>query len=399
MRSPFRDLPREVAVLAAVAVAVALGFGVVAPAIPLFAREFGVGRTAAGAVVSAFAAMRLASALLGGRLVDRYGERLVLATGIGVVAVSSLLAGLAQSYTQLLVLRGVGGVGSAMFTVAAVSLVLRVVGPDQRARAMGVYQGGFILGGIAGPAFGGALAGGSLRAPFFVYAVTLAVAGGIGMVFLRRAQLGERADGAPPPQRTTLGNSLRLASYRAALVTNLGVGWVLLGVRASLLPLFVVEGLGRDPLWTGVGLVVSAVGQAALLLPAGRLADTVGRRPAMLLGGALAVGSTATLAVSTSVVAYVVAMAAFGAGFAFLGTAPAAVVGDVAPGRGGTSIAAFQMASDLGAVVGPLLAGMLADTVSYGAAWAASAGVLLAGLLLTVVMPETRRAGGAGAGS
>ncbi|RJK98390.1 MFS transporter [Vallicoccus soli] len=390
-------MPREVAVLAAVAFAVALGFGVVAPAIPLFAREFGVGRTAAGAVVSAFAAMRLASALLGGRLVDRYGERLVLATGIGIVAVSSLLAGLAQSYAQLLVLRGVGGVGSAMFTVSAVSLVLRVVGPDQRARAMGVYQGGFILGGIAGPAFGGALAGGSLRAPFFVYAATLAAAGAIGMVFLRAAHLGEApAQGTAAPERTTLRQSLGLASYRAALVTNLGVGWVLLGLRASLLPLFVVEGLGRDPFWTGVGLVVSALGQAALLLPAGRVADTVGRRPAMLLGGVLAVGSTATLALSTSVVAYVLAMVAFGAGFAFLGTAPAAVVGDVAPGRGGTSVAAFQMASDLGAVVGPVLAGALADSVSYGAAWGASAGVLAAGLLLTAVMPETRRAAPAG---
>ena len=100
---------------------VAVGFGVVAPAIPVYAREFGVGRTAAGAVISAFAFMRLVSALGSGRLVNRIGERLVLATGIGIVAVSSALAGLAQSYVQLLLLRGVGGIGSAMFTVSAIS--------------------------------------------------------------------------------------------------------------------------------------------------------------------------------------------------------------------------------------------------------------------------------------
>ena len=58
-RHPFAGLPREVAVLTAVAFAVAVGFGVVAPAIPVYAREFGVGRTAAGAVISAFAFMRL----------------------------------------------------------------------------------------------------------------------------------------------------------------------------------------------------------------------------------------------------------------------------------------------------------------------------------------------------
>ena len=188
-RHPFAGLPREVAVLTAVAFAVAVGFGVVAPAIPVFAREFGVGRTAAGAVISAFAFMRLVSALGSGRLVNRIGERLVLALGIGIVAVSSALAGLAQTYTQLLVLRGVGGVGSAMFTVSAISLLLRVVDSDQRGRATGLWQSGFLIGAIAGPAIGGPLTDISLRAPFFVYAVTLAAAGGIGLIFLGRTHL------------------------------------------------------------------------------------------------------------------------------------------------------------------------------------------------------------------
>src|SRR4051812_50106445 len=98
---------------------VALGFGLVAPALPLFAREFGVGKAAAGAVVAAFALMRLVMAPFVGRMVNAVGERLLLATGIGVVAVSSALAGLSQSYWQLLVLRGAGGIGSIMFSVHA----------------------------------------------------------------------------------------------------------------------------------------------------------------------------------------------------------------------------------------------------------------------------------------
>ncbi|MCW2572896.1 MAG: putative major facilitator superfamily transporter, partial [Frankiales bacterium] len=61
MRMPasLRGLPRETFVLALVAFCVALGFGIVVPAVPLFALQFGVGTTAAGAVVSAFALMRL----------------------------------------------------------------------------------------------------------------------------------------------------------------------------------------------------------------------------------------------------------------------------------------------------------------------------------------------------
>jgi MFS transporter, DHA1 family, multidrug resistance protein len=387
-----RDLPREVGVLTAVAFSVAVGFGVVAPAIPVFAREFGVGVTAASAVISAFALMRLVSALAGGRLVDRFGERTILATGIGIVAVSSFLAGLAQNYTQLLVLRGIGGVGSAMFTVSAYTLLLRVAGPEQRGRASGLFQSGFLIGGIAGPFIGGVLTSISIRAPFFVYAGTLAVAGLIGIVFLSQARLGA----APPsdddvPQRTGLRAALRNSAYRAAMTTNFAVGWSLFGVRASLIPLFVIEGLRRDAVWIGIGFAISAIAQALTLLPAGRFVDSVGRRPAMIFGGTLAAVSMLLLALDGSVVAYVVSMLLFGIASGFLGTAPAAVVGDVVTGRGGTVVAAFQMASDLGAIIGPILAGWLVDSYSYSAAWLTTAAVLAVATLASASAPETRR--------
>jgi MFS family permease len=388
---PFAGLPREVGVLTAVAFSVAVGFGVVAPAIPVFAREFGVGRTAAGAVISAFAFMRLVSALGSGRLVDRFGERVILATGIGIVAVSSALAGLAQSYVQLVVLRGVGGIGSAMFTVSAVSLLLRVVSSDQRGRATGMWQSGFLLGGIAGPALGGPLAEISVRAPFFVYAATLASAGSIGMLFLTRAELHDKSAADDRPiEHTTLPQALRVSGYRAALLTNLGSGWALFGVRSALIPLFVTEGLDRSTTWTGVGFFVSAATQGALLLPVGRFVDGTGRRPAMIAGAAMSTISMLMLATVETLPVYVLAMALLGVGAAFLSIAPSAAVGDVVSGRGGTVVAAFQMASDLGAVAGPLIAGMLADNVSFGAAFGATAAVLAIALASSVVSRETR---------
>lgn len=387
-----RGLPREVGVLTAVAFFVAVGFGVVAPAIPVFARQFGVGVTAAGAVISAFALMRLVSALAGGRLVDRFGERTILATGIGIVALSSLLAGLAQNYTQLLVLRGVGGVGSAMFTVSAYTLLLRVAGSELRGRASGVFQSGFLIGGIAGPFIGGVLTSISIRGPFFVYAGTLAIAGFIGMVFLSHARLGSAPTGSNDNTslRTGLAAALRNNAYRAALSTNFAVGWTLFGVRTSLIPLFVIEGLGLGAVWIGIGLAVSAIAQTLTLLPAGRFVDTVGRRPAMIFGGALAAVSVLLLAINGSVVAYLVSMLLFGVASGFLGTAPAAVVGDVVQGRGGTVVAAFQMASDLGAIVGPIVAGWLVDGYSYSAAWLATAVVLAVATIASATAPETR---------
>jgi DHA1 family multidrug resistance protein-like MFS transporter len=65
-RGPFADLPREVAILSAVSFTVALGYGIVAPGIPAFARQFGVSVAAAASVISAFALMRVAFALPAG---------------------------------------------------------------------------------------------------------------------------------------------------------------------------------------------------------------------------------------------------------------------------------------------------------------------------------------------
>ncbi len=70
----FRGLPREVAILSSVSFTVALGYGIVAPGIPEFARQFGVSTAAAASVISAFALMRIIGALPAGRLVDRLGE-------------------------------------------------------------------------------------------------------------------------------------------------------------------------------------------------------------------------------------------------------------------------------------------------------------------------------------
>jgi MFS family permease len=394
VRSPFKGLPREVAVLAAVAVAVAVGFGVVAPAIPQFARSFGVGKTAAGAVISAFALMRFVSALGGGRLVDAVGERKVLASGIGVVAVSTGLAGLSQNYPQLLLLRGVGGIGSAMFTIAATALLFRVVDNSSRGRANGLFQSGFLIGGLLGPLAGGFLTDYSLRLPFYVYAVSLVAAGSIGAVFLSAARLRSDAgadDAVPAGEQTSLRQAWSNSSYRAAVVVNFAIGWAFFGVRISLVPLFVVEALHEGSKWVGVGFLLASLTQVVGLSLAGRFVDRSGRRPAMIAGTAVAGGALGLLAVSSTLPMFLVAMTALGAGGAFVSTAPGAVVGDIMTGRGGRVVAVFQMASDAGVITGPLAAGWLADQWSFSAAFGACAAVLFVAMVFAVRMPETLR--------
>jgi len=380
---------------------VAIGYGIVAPAIPDFALEFGVSRTSAALVVTAFAAMRIVSALFSGRLVDRFGETGVLVSGIALAAVTSGAAGFAQNYPQLLIFRGLGGLGSAMFTVSAVVMLIRTAPPQLRGRANSVFFGGFLFGGIVGPVVGGPLAAISLRLPFFIYGALLVVATLVAFLALRRLRPPVYVPipiGNGVPGRSSIGSMLRLPAYRAAIGASLGTGWLAFGVRFSLIPLFVGEGLGLGAQWSGIGLGVFAVANAVALFPSGRWADRVGRKPLMLLGTATATAGMAILIAPADLTLFLVAMAVAGTGTGILAVAPPAIVADVAPARSGGAVAFYQMAIDVGAMIGPLAAAALVDSggwgsspaAGYSAGFALTTAVLAVGFMLAIRMPETR---------
>jgi MFS family permease len=381
-----RDLPAEVRALTGVAFMVALGFGLVAPALPLFAREFGVGNAAAGAVVSAFALMRLAMAPFVGRLVNAAGERLLLAVGIGVVAVSSALAGLSQSYWQLLVLRGAGGIGSIMFSVSAASLLVRVTPSHQRGRAQGVWAGSFLIGLVAGPAVG-TVAHFSLRLPFFLYAGTLVVAGLLGLGALRHSDLAARQSGGSAP--LALSVALRNRAYLAALAAAFAGDFALVGARSATVPLYVRESLHLSAGWVYAAFLIVSVVSGALLLPIGKVADTIGRRPVIVVG--LLVGALAFVLLPTlpAIAGLLAATVLIGVAAASDSVAPGAVMGDVVVGKGGTVVAVFQMAGDLGAVLGPVVTGWAADAAGYSPAFALCAAVCVLPVFAALAAPET----------
>ena len=407
-RTPLlKGLPKEVAVLSVIAFFVAIGFGILAPALPIFAKTFEVTALQASAVISVFALMRFVFAPIAGVLVDRLGERIVLTSGLLIVATSSAIAGFSQTYLQLVAFRGIGGIGSSMFTVSALALLLRVVDSSQRGRAASAFQGGFLLGGVAGPAVGGIVVAFSIRAPFFVYAAALFMAALVTLVFLSRAQLLAREDAVSHGQSDRLQElrgALKDKAYQAALGTNLISGFVTFGLRSSVVPLFVVEGLQRGASLSGFGFLAAAAVQAVVLLPAGRMADTQGRRKALLYGTiTTAIGMVVLTLADAAVhglgqaamlgtILFLVSMAIQGFGAAFLGSAPSAVIGDVMGGKkGGIVVATFQMMSDVGAVIGPLAAGLLVDLFDFS--WAFAFGALLAILpiFLVIRMPETLR--------
>lgn len=383
-------LPREVWVLVAANFVIAVGFGIVAPALPTFARSFNVSVTAASIVVSAFAVARLLFAPVGGRLVTLFGERRVYLVGLLIVAVTTGSCAFANEYWHLLVMRGLAGTGSTMFTVSGIALLIKLTPVGLRGRASGLWGTGFLLGNVAGPLVGGGLITISLRAPFLVYAISLVIAVAIAWGFLRGSTLiGDPKDAEQPT--LTVRDAVRHRSFRAALGSSFANGWAVYGVRVSLMPLFITEILHRDGAFAGTALSVFAAGNVAMLMVSGKLADSWGRKPLVLIGLGVAAAGNVWIGLTDDVPTFLIATAVAGLGAGLLNPAQQAAVADVvgSGSRGGPVLAAYMMAADIGAITGPFIAGVLADELSFTAAFAVTGALSVLAALLWLPAPET----------
>jgi MFS family permease len=388
--NPFAEFPREVGVLVFASFFVAVGFGIISPTLPLFARSFGVNHAQVGAILAAFAFARFATGLISGKLVDHFGERLVYSFGIGFVSITSFAAGFAQSYEQLLIFRAVGGFGSSMFSVAAGSILLRAVDDDHRARVQSLYNGSFLIGMMAGPVVGGALSGFSLRAPMIIYGFLLIGASASGAFLLRNSTLAAKPTATQERNTITLRSALALKPYRSALIISFITSWVLFGMSRSILPLFMVEEIKVSPSFMGLGFTISTVINGIFLMKAGKLSDINGRRYSAVIGTSFLTLFILALALTTEPWMFLAASVIVGFGGAFLSTTPSAIVGDVLEGKGGQVIGLFQMAGDAGAMVAPLILGAIADGYGYRPAFLVSAALMLVAVAVSIKLPETR---------
>jgi MFS transporter, ACDE family, multidrug resistance protein len=385
-----RALPGEVWILIVANAVIALGYGVVAPVLPAYARHFGVSISAATFVITAFALMRLCFAPATGLLIQRLGERRIYVNGLLIVALSTAACAFAQTYWQLLLFRSLGGIGSTMFYVSALGLMIRISPEDARGRVAGLFSSAFLVGSVGGPVLGSLTAGFGLSAPFLIYGGALLVAAAVVFISLRHSALA--APEAEAGATVTLSTALRNKAYRAALLSNFATGWSAFGLRIALVPLFVVEVLQRSAGFAGLALATFAIGNVSAVIPSGYLSDRMGRRVLLIIGLAAAGVATVVVGFTDGLTPFLVS--AYVAGFATgIFTSPqqaavADIIGNKA--RGGTAVATFQMMADVGSIGGSLLVGFIAQYLSYSWAFVMSGIILVVAALGWVFAPETR---------
>ena len=406
-------MPADIWVLISAAFIVAIGFGIIAPVLPQFAHSFDLGVTATTIVVSSFAFFRLLTAPAGGRLVNKFGERPIYVVGLLIVAASTFAVAFAQSYEQLLIFRSLGGIGSTLFTVSAMALIVRIAPYNARARATGMYATAFLVGNIAGPVVGGLMAGLGMRVPFLLYGIGLVIAALVVHIKLTTGRNDEvegpdpqdahetagvgsdaAADGSVSPQAAEavtakerpdpllpmrFREAWAFKSYRAALVGAMANGWGAMGVRTAVYPLFAIYALQADAVAAGWALALFAAGTALSVNTLGRAADVYGRKPFIIAGLLVLGGSTILVGLWQSFPVFLVLSVIAGIGAGIVNAPQQAVIADIiGPDRaGGKVLSRYQMGMDVGAIFGPIVSGWLADAYGYGAAFAAAGAVVV----------------------
>ncbi|TMM20707.1 MAG: MFS transporter, partial [Actinobacteria bacterium] len=127
-------------------------------ALPSIQADLGFSQASLAWVVNAYLLTFGGFLLLGGRLGDLYGHRRLFLIGLSVFTLASLACGLATTQGFLIVARAVQGVGGAVVSAVALSLIMTLFHqPADRAKAMGVF--GFVSsgGGTIGVLLGGVL--------------------------------------------------------------------------------------------------------------------------------------------------------------------------------------------------------------------------------------------------
>ncbi|MEU8022033.1 MULTISPECIES: MDR family MFS transporter [Micromonospora] len=145
----------------------ALDQTIVGTALPTIVGELG-GIDHYSWVVTAYLLASTASTPLYGKMADLYGRRPVFLFSIGTFLLGSLLAGLSQDMTQLIVTRGVQGLGAGGLMTLAFTIISDVVSPRERGRYQGLFGAVFGIASVAGPLVGGYFAEANWRWIFYL---------------------------------------------------------------------------------------------------------------------------------------------------------------------------------------------------------------------------------------
>jgi len=357
--------------------------------LPLIGAELGLTYSQIGLIMTCNYIAAAIANVPGGVLVDTVGRKgLLMAVSLFWIGFPYLLIGFTHSYLMLLACVALVGFGNSLWHPTAIPTLARRY-PERKGLVLSVHgMGGNVGDAVAPLVIGSALAILTWREVVVLNVVPGLLVAGLLLAFLGTLRLGGRkAEAETQSFGAYLAGLKQLLRSRSLVLLSTGSAFRTMTQAALLtfLPVYLANEMGYSPLWVGACLfALQAAGFAASPI-AGHLSDRVGRKQIL-------VGSMAATAVVLAAMAFLGGSPLFIAlvavlGFFLYATRPviqAWILEATPKNMGGSSIGLLFGAQALGAALGPLFGGMVADRYGLLAAFYFLAGTIVVANLFVI---------------
>jgi len=380
-----------------------LGFGLVMPLLPIYARSFGATGIQLGFLTASFAITRTLTTYPGGWLADKAGRKKPIITGLLMYSVVMALYGFTEDINQLILLRALQGVASGIVWPITSTMVVDMVRSRDRSKALGFYEMMWFLGMVIGPGLGGILAGTfTVAFPFFVCG-TLAFFSMLLVAFTVRETATTLKRKKQPPilhNLSSLNSPKGINQWTLYPLMFLGLCLTRFIIAFSnsliqpVLSVYANEVLNISTAEIGILFTARGVVMLFATLPMGTVADSIGRKIMLILGKVLNATATLLIIFFGSFWPLLFLMMLRGLGRATINPSLTAMFSNVASvSKRGRAMGIFNAFQNIGLVVGSSLGGFLYEMSSSETSFIACFIVALIGVIVVLFMVSEPKEG------
>lgn len=389
----YSSLPRVYYELLIIGTSILTGMSLSASFLSILADQLDPSGVLVGLVVSAWFLSRIFMELPAGIISDRVGRRKLLVIGLGLSLIGPLLCSQATHVYILIVGRALWGMGTALYFMSNMALLMDILPVEVRGSALGVFQGVENIGSFIGAPFGAYLA------TLFSFTTVFYFTAGFTLISFVMAMMSKEIREVTKSQDSRHNLSFKQISFSlrnwAIVLVCFSVflrTLVIQGIFQTVLQLYLNKNMGLSVGEIGWVVGMKVAGQVIFLLIAGYLSDRYGRKPVLAAGFCVGALSLISFVLSTNFSNLLFSGFLGGVGEGLGLTTLLALLTDVAPpnARGG-AVGLYRTFMDMGGFFGPILFMIVYTSFSAKTPFYLATLILLINILLVFLMKTQTR--------